>query len=333
MTRVTGFLVALGGANHIYTPVLFGESRVQGAITGVLMILGGIAAVYVGARMSRFGRRHTARLIKDPGGLEPGSYILYLRPFELDHQLYGIRPDPSRNPVRRLQSPLSRTFEEDLVLTLRWRLGKVVAVGSPGERLPRVGARRFYLPTVWKPTVSSLIGTARLVVLATGTTEGTLWELTECVRLLPPERLMLVVFTNRADYGRFRSAAQDSFASRAAELEGPQAARLSAFRLPDHPPLKNPAVAARAVGTQGLITFGPGWEPQFVRLDPTAVRALTDLGRLHAMIRRQVHPTLREVKRRLAEAPEIPPARNAGPSVPPPGAAADDHGTTAPRTE
>lgn len=327
VTRLVGFGMALGGVNHIRTPVLFGESRMEAVGTGVLMLVGGIAAVFAGVRMSRFGRRHTIRLIKDPSALQPRSYVLYLRPFDLDDQLYRVRPAPSRNPLRRLWTPLSRTFEEDVVLTLRLKLGRVVAVGRPGERLPRSGARRFYLPADWKPTVSGLVREARLVVLATGTTEGTLWELTEVVRLLPPERLLLLVFTNATDYDLFRRAAEARFTARAAELEGREAARLAGFRLPDYPPLENPDARVGAVGTQGFITFGPGWEPEFVRLDPTAVWALSDLGRLRKVMRRQVNPVLRRVRHRLSLTPDVPAGGTIAPRTPP---RSESRGTDAP---
>lgn len=317
-TRLIGFGMALGGANHIRTPILFGESRAESIGTGILMIVGGIAAVFIGARMSRFGRRHTTRLIKDSRVLEPRSYVLYLRPFDLDDELYGIKPAPSRNPVRRLQTPLSRTFEEDIVLTLRFKVGPVVAVGRPGERLPLSGARRFYLPLDnWQPTVSDVIRKARLVVLATGTSEGTLWEFTEAVRLLPPERLLVMVFTDAAEYDAFRAAADARFAARAAELEGEEAARLAGLRWPDYPPLENPDSHARMVGTQGFITFGPGWRPEFVRLDPTAVRALSDLGRVRKVMRQQANPALRRIKRRLAQAPDAVNDEVSAPRTPP----------------
>ncbi|MFE6526869.1 hypothetical protein [Streptomyces sp. NPDC057794] len=324
VTRVAGFFIALGGANHIRAPLSFGESRAEGLVTGILMIVGGIAAVFAGARLSRFGRRHTTRLIRDSSLLESRSYILYLRPFGLDDQLYAVKPDPSRNPVRRLQTPLSRTYEEDLVLSLRFKLGRVVAVGKPGERLPRSGARRFYLPSGdWEPTVSALIDKARLVVLATGTTEGTLWELTEAVRLLPPERLLLIVFTDEADYDRFRQASAACFTARAAESKGAEADRLSGFRLPDYPPLQHPEKLTRVVGTQGFITFGPDWQPEFVRLDPTAVWALSDLGRIRKVVRRQANPALRRVKRGLSQAQDVPHSGVLAPRVPPQGEARD----------
>ncbi|MFZ4153242.1 hypothetical protein [Streptomyces pseudogriseolus] len=276
----------------------------EGIVTGLLMIVGGVAAVYAGARLSRFGRRHTTRLIKDAGGLEPGSYILYLRPFDLDDTLYRIKPTPTRSWLRRLQTPLSRTFEEDMVLSLRMKLGRVVAVGKPGERLPLSGARRFYLPLGnWKPTVTEAISKARLVVLATGTSKGTLWEFTEAVRLLPPERLMVMVFTDEPEYDRFRSAAEAEFASRAAEMSDEEAARLTGIRWPDYPPLKNPDAPSRMVGTQGMIVFGPDLTPEFIRLDPTAERALSELGRLRKVMRHQVNPVMRRIKRGLAQAP------------------------------
>ncbi|MCP9995097.1 hypothetical protein [Streptomyces werraensis] len=319
MTRIAGFLTALGGANHFRSPISFGETLTESILTGLLMIVGGVAAVYAGARLSRFGRRHTTRLIKDAGGLEPGSYNLYLRPFDLDDTLYQIKPPPVRSWLRKLQTPLSRTFEEDMVLSLRFKLGRVVAVGKPGERLPLSGAQRFYLPLDnWKPTVSEAIRKARLVVLATGTSEGTLWEFTEAVRLLPPERLMVMVFTDEPEYDRFRSAAGAAFASRAAELSGDQAGKLAGIRWPEYPPLRNPEVPLRMVGTQGLIVFGPDWTPEFVRFDPTAVRALSDLGRIRKVVRRQVNPTVRRIKRGLAHAPApgviVPPPPAAGPA-------------------
>ncbi len=303
--RLAGFGMALSGATHIRS-ILFGESLTEAVVTGLLLMVGGFAAVFAGVRMSRFGRRHTTRLIKDLSLLEPRSYVLYLRPFDLDHQLYGVKPAPG-NPVRRLRTPLSRTFEEDIVLTLRFKVGRVVAVGRPGERLPLAGARRFYLPEGdWKPTVSDLIRGARLVVLATGITDGTLWELTEVVRLLPPERLLVMVFTDSTEYDCFRRAAEAYFAARAAEFGGREAVRLAGFRLPDYPPLANPDTRTRVVGTQGFMTFGPGWEPEFVRLDPTAVSGLGDLGRLRKVMRQQVNPALRRVRHRVSQPPNAP---------------------------
>ncbi|MFI1756766.1 hypothetical protein [Streptomyces sp. NPDC020571] len=319
VTRLAGFGMALGGANHIRTPILFGESWAQGVGTGILMIAIGVVAVFAGARASRFGRGHTARVIRDASLLAPHSYLLYLRPFDLDEQLHKVKPVPSRNLVRRMTTPLGRTFEEDMVLSLRWKLGnRVVAVGRPGERLPLPGARRFYLPLDdWKPTVSTLIRKARLVVLATGTSEGTLWELAEVVRRLPPERLLVMVITDAADYDRFRQAVRAYFAGRAAESPGEGTARLPDIRWPDYPPLQRPeAVTSRMVGLQGIITFGPGWEPDFVRLDPTAVRALSDLGRLHKVMRQQVNPVLRRVKSRFPAAADAPDRGLIGPRAP-----------------
>lgn len=137
-----------------------------------------------------------------------------------------------------------------------------------------------------------------------------MWELTEVVRLLPPERLLVMVFTGKADYDRFRSAAEDHFTARVEQAEGETAARLAGFRLPDYPPLKNPDAWIRVAkgGTQGFITFGPDWEPEFVRIDPTAVWALSTFGRLLKVMRRQVNPALRRVKLRLSEAPDVPSA-------------------------
>ncbi|CAL9282593.1 hypothetical protein SUDANB66_00595 [Streptomyces sp. SudanB66_2053] len=304
VTRIVGFLVAVGGLNRIRTRTMFGILETEDVVIGVLMLAGGIAAVFTGTRLSRFGRRHTTRLVKDARALEPQSYILYLRPFDLDDELYGIKTIPAVSPILRLRTPYSRTFEEHMVFDLRRKLGPVVAVGRPDERLPLSGARRFYLPLHnWKPTVSDAIRKARLVVLATGTSEGTLWEFTEAVRLLPPERLLVTVFTDEREYDRFRTAAGAAFAARAAGLQGEEARRLAAFRWPAYPPLKKPDTIMRVAGAKGYIVFGRDWTPEFVRVDPTAVRALTLAGRSRAMARRQVNPVMRRIKQGLAQAP------------------------------
>ncbi len=116
--------------------------------------------------------------------------------------------------------------------------------------------------------MSNAIRKARLVVLATGTGEGTLWEFTEVVRLMPPERLLVTVFTDEREYDRFRSAAEAAFAARAAGLQSEEARRLTAFRWPAYPPLKKPDAITRVVGARGTSSSAPtgrrsssGWTP------------------------------------------------------------------------
>ena len=85
------------------------------------------------------------------------------------------------------------TEEEHLGKVLS-QIGPFVAVGRPGEAVPAVGAARVYLGDAeWQSTVEDLLRTARLVLIRTGRTTGLEWELARAVRLVPPERLVLVV--------------------------------------------------------------------------------------------------------------------------------------------
>ncbi len=105
--------------------------------------------------------------------------VLYLRSFEDDQRAARIKGE--------------LTEEEHLGKVLS-QIGPFVAVGRPGEAIPAVGAARVYLGDAeWQSTVEDLLRTARLVLIRTGRTTGLEWELARAVRLVPPERLVLVV--------------------------------------------------------------------------------------------------------------------------------------------
>jgi len=68
------------------------------------------------------------------------------------------------------------TFEEVLTRQLS-RLGPVIAIGRPGEKLPQSGAAREYLADdVWQNRVSELLEQAQCVVFIIHKTEGLRWE-------------------------------------------------------------------------------------------------------------------------------------------------------------
>ncbi|WP_329334336.1 hypothetical protein OG866_12840 [Streptomyces sp. NBC_00663] len=303
--RVAGFFAAMGGAGHLRAPSVYDYGNPGNAIwTGLLMIAGGMAAVVAGSRLARHGRRHTARVLERPEELPDRRFTLYLRPFDVDHALNRVMQAPRASLRERVTHTSGRTFEEALARGLRRRFGRVVAVGKPGERLPLPGADRFYLPLAeWQAPVSALIGRARVVALVTGSSAGTLWELTECMRLLPPERLLLLVFSDEVEYEEFRAAVPAAFEERSRELvgegsvgEGSVPLRTPVF--PAYPPLHNPQSLVRGTGLQGLIHFDAAWQPTFTRCDYTRFWTLTLMGRQMKMERRMVRPVLR----RLAEA-------------------------------
>ncbi|KOV85377.1 hypothetical protein [Nocardia sp. NRRL S-836] len=91
-------------------------------------------------------------------------------------------------------------------------LGPVIAVGRPGERLPRLGAARFYLPDDdWKSGVRELMGLCRLIVLRLGPGTGLWWEVEEARTTQPPGKLVLLMPGDCADPGEEKALASPAY--------------------------------------------------------------------------------------------------------------------------
>jgi hypothetical protein len=124
-------------------------------------------------------RRGTAPLAPDRIVSLNQAPVLYLRSFEDDQRASRLK---------------GRLTEEEHLASVLSQIGPFVAVGRPGEALPTVGASRVYLgDEQWQPTVEELLRGARLVIIRTGRTAGLDWEVERAVRLLTPERLVLLV--------------------------------------------------------------------------------------------------------------------------------------------
>lgn len=112
--------------------------------------------------------------------------IFYLRSFALDEQLarptfleryFGTRP--------------FSTIEQQVTTLLR-RLGPVIAIGRPGEKLPPLGAARFYVSDeLWQRKVADVVKASQLVVWASGLTEGLGWEIAHLVQEIDPKQFVL----------------------------------------------------------------------------------------------------------------------------------------------
>jgi len=120
--------------------------------------------------------------------LKPGSRrpILYLRSFQLDQHRTGDRLALLRSLFWQVTRP-----EQILARELR-RCGPVIAIGRPDERLPELGAARFYASNDrWRDKIADVAHVSQLVVCATGTSEGLAWELSHMIATEPPEKLVL----------------------------------------------------------------------------------------------------------------------------------------------
>jgi hypothetical protein len=135
----------------------------------------------------------------------------------------------------------------------------------------------------WQGAVSSLIDGAHVVLMSAGPGPGTVWEFTEAVRLLPPTRLVLLIYCDTQTYERFREAVAVEYEQRLrTEPQGPGSGCPPLPALPDYPPLARGPYRPRYerwLGwgrlrwdpvLKGVVVFDPEWEATFIRFDPTA---------------------------------------------------------------
>jgi len=119
------------------------------------------------------------------------SPILYLRSFEHDRMDFTIEPVI----VRRLKT-----------------LGPVIAIGKPGEKLPPIGAARFYASNEdWQRAVEVIIPHCRAIFVRAGKTRGLQWELNHLRHECHPDRLVVYfpLSPGSSDYPCLRRTIED----------------------------------------------------------------------------------------------------------------------------
>jgi hypothetical protein len=142
----------------------------------------------VGGLCLVIARRLRARLDLARQADDERAPVVYLRSFDVDRRL-------SRRPLAIGRVLASRTEEEQLVVALR-ESGPVVALGRPGERLPRLGAQRVYVEDAeWRQQILSWFARAALVVIhiPAKPTEGLTWEVEHVLGSVALDRLVFLV--------------------------------------------------------------------------------------------------------------------------------------------
>jgi hypothetical protein len=200
----------------------------------VLMTFGGLFLLWR-------GRQYAARVAAKDLPTEARARVLYLRPFRSD-----------TTTVRYVFFSTARWFmnmatEEEQLREVLQPFGDLVAIGQPGERFPKPGATRLYTSNQeWKDVVTDQMLSARLIIIRAGVGEGLLWELTEAMKIVNPQRLLILVLAmKRKHYEDFRQTANTAF-------------RVS---LPSSDTLR------RSFGKlSGFVTFSSDWKASFLRL-------------------------------------------------------------------
>jgi hypothetical protein len=107
--------------------------------------------------------------------------VLFLRSFD-DDDIYDLTGRTGRIGLHR--------GEDNLCKALR-RVGPVIAIGRPGERLPEVGAARLYVSDrTWQAAVRFFLEQAQVVVIIVGRSSGVRWEIQTALELFRPEGLL-----------------------------------------------------------------------------------------------------------------------------------------------
>ncbi|MFJ3923937.1 hypothetical protein [Streptomyces sp. NPDC090022] len=302
--RVTGTVAAFSG-NAVYQS--FGPGADDGGTLpwwGVLLTALALATVgwWVfdrGTHLVRRGKQHLTPVITAFEQLAGEPYVLYLRPFALDPGLSAPVPEPGF--YTRAPFELPQVTQEEFLVRQVARLGRVIAVGQPGERLPLLGAERGYLPLDdWQNTVATLIRGAHVVMLSAAPGPGTVWEFTEAVRTVPPDRLLLLVCTGPVVYDLFRDRAARAYAER---------------RTADWPPLPElpdwPAPGPPGKGRtweyplRGVISFDQAWQATFTPFE-VSVPALRWGWSTRRKVRERLEPVLAPLAALPGSAPRRP---------------------------
>ncbi len=146
--------------------------------------------VPLGALVYWRGRQYAAARARAENIITPSkAHVLYLRTFETDRSFTILDLFDIRSPVWGVW----KTDEEHLADALR-PLGDFIAIGQPNS-LPNPGAARIYTSDEeWKEVVKRQMQAAQLVVIRAGSGENVIWELTQAINMLNPQKLLILVW-------------------------------------------------------------------------------------------------------------------------------------------
>lgn len=173
-------------------------------LAAVLLLVGVVllaVALFLWFRL----RGHVTDAIEETGALE-GDRVLYLRPFGQDDEKAAI-VQWLGNPASFLMlfRPIGLLRWLGLIVTARWgweqalkaatrKVGKLVALGEPGERLPTAGLMNEYLPhDGWRDRVIELVDASKMVIMRAGVSDSVMWEIGTVVPRVDPEMMLIYV--------------------------------------------------------------------------------------------------------------------------------------------
>ena len=126
--------------------------------------------------------------------------VTYLRAFTDD----GRMPVPGHHWQDRVlgkaTSGLTLTSPEQELAFILQRVGPVIAIGKPGERLPELGAARLYAShESWQQTVFDMLRRSSLILARVGASPGVQWELDQVLSLAQRSKVLVLVLGSPKD--------------------------------------------------------------------------------------------------------------------------------------
>jgi hypothetical protein len=146
--------------------------------------------IYTGLPVYKQAQRHLIPLADATLKSDTRAPIVFLRSFSQDPLMSG---------------------EEQKIRKALESFGPFVAIGSPKDELPPLGASRFYVGSEdWQSRVKSLLNKASLVIVLAGSTPGLAWEIVQVRASVDPQRLVIAVSNDANDYDNFRKTTEEN---------------------------------------------------------------------------------------------------------------------------
>lgn len=228
-----------------------GGSAFDSPAAWLTMVVVGIALTVAGVWAIYRGRQHSTPVLGSLRELTPNERIvLFLRSFNDDSVFAQSAATRFRGLGPALWSDTTtaadvRTEEQQIAAAVA-PFGRMVALGSPDDSLPALGAARAYASDdTWRSEVFAALGHAECVVLAAGSSRNLAWEVDQVVRADCPARLVLTVGHDQEQYARFRNALGSMF---------PRG-------LPAYPAVSLRQRLLRARSVRAVIWFDNDWTP------------------------------------------------------------------------
>ena len=158
-----------------------------------------ILLTVVGGLLLYRGKQYDALAARELEASLDRPPVVYLRPFDEDSTVWQYVRMAAVMPFRRswwaattgMLMPHTMgldfaSFEESLADAVA-PLGPLLAVGQPGEMLPKPGPLPAYADDVsWRDMVDQWLGSARLVIVRPGSTPGVRWEVERAFTTVSP---------------------------------------------------------------------------------------------------------------------------------------------------